>query len=222
MATEPAIAQAPHVPVPHVPVMLGQVLSALKPADRAVLVDGTFGAGGYTRAILDAAHTTVFAIDRDPTAIAAGQDMVRAYGGRLTLLEGCFGDMEELMAGAGVSSVDGVVLDIGVSSMQIDEASRGFSFLRDGPLDMRMARSGPTAADAVNGLPQETLADIIYIFGEEPKARAIARAIVAARRMRRSPRRWASSAPSSGPPAGRARPTASTPRPAPSRRCASM
>jgi 16S rRNA (cytosine1402-N4)-methyltransferase len=163
---------------PHVPVMLAEVLDALQPHDGCTYVDATFGAGGYTRAILDAAHTRVIAIDRDPSAIREGRALSDAYGGRLTLLEGRFGDMEALV---GDARVDGVVLDIGVSSMQIDEAERGFSFLRDGPLDMRMAQSGASAADAVNTLPQETLSNIIYVFGEEPRARAIARAIVAAR-----------------------------------------
>jgi 16S rRNA (cytosine1402-N4)-methyltransferase len=171
-AAEPADAAA------HVPVMLAEVLDALGPRDGAAYVDGTFGAGGYTRAILDAADTRVIAIDRDPSAIRAGETMAEAYGGRLTLREGRFSEMELLV---GETPIDGVVLDIGVSSMQIDEAARGFSFLRDGPLDMRMAQHGPSAADAVNTLPQETLSNIIYIFGEEPKARAIARAIVAAR-----------------------------------------
>jgi 16S rRNA (cytosine1402-N4)-methyltransferase len=166
---------------PHVPVMLAEVLHTLAPRDGAVYVDGTFGAGGYSRAILSAADTRVVAIDRDPTAIRAGQAMVAESGGRLTLVEGRFSDMEALVAQAGVAVIDGVVLDIGVSSMQIDDAARGFSFLRDGPLDMRMGDTGPTAADAVNGLPQETLSDIIHGFGEEPRARAIARAIVAAR-----------------------------------------
>ena len=162
----------------HVPVMLAEVLDALQPHDGGTYVDATFGAGGYTRASLEAAETRVYAIDRDPSAIRSGQALAGHYGGRLTLLEGRFGDMEALV---GDVAVDGVVLDIGVSSMQIDEAERGFSFLRDGPLDMRMAQEGPSAADTVNTLPQETLADIIYIFGEEPRARAIARAIVAAR-----------------------------------------
>jgi len=171
-------AAQPSAAPPHVPVMLAEVLDALQPRDGRTYVDGTFGAGGYTRAILDAAETRVIAIDRDPSAIRGGASLVEAYGGRLTLREGRFADMESLVGG---THVDGVVLDIGVSSMQIDEAERGFSFLRDGPLDMRMAQSGPSAADAVNTLPQEALSNIIYIYGEEPKARAIARAIVAAR-----------------------------------------
>ena len=164
---------------PHVPVMLPEVLSALAPRDGAVYVDGTFGAGGYTRGILAAADCRVIAIDRDPSAIRDGQAMVDALAPRLSLREGRFADMEALV---GDQRIDGVVLDIGVSSMQIDEAARGFSFLRDGPLDMRMAQSGSSAADAVNTLPQEALSNIIYVFGEEPKARAIARAIVEARK----------------------------------------
>lgn len=167
---------------PHVPVMLAEVLDALRPRDGGVYVDGTFGAGGYTTAILAAADTRVLAIDRDPSAIRAGQGLVASSGGRLALLEGRFADMEALVEGAGVAALDGVVLDIGVSSMQLDQAERGFSFLRDGPLDMRMAQSGPTAADLVNALPQETLANIIYVYGEETKSRAIARAIVEARK----------------------------------------
>lgn len=162
----------------HVPVMLAEVLDALRPRDGAAYVDGTFGAGGYTRAILEAAQTRVIAIDRDPSAIRSGQALAETYGQRLRLIEGRFSGMDALV---GQTPIEGVVLDIGVSSMQIDEAQRGFSFLRDGPLDMRMAQQGPSAADAVNTLPQETLSNIIYVFGEEPKARAIARAIVAAR-----------------------------------------
>ncbi|MFN4143751.1 16S rRNA (cytosine(1402)-N(4))-methyltransferase RsmH [Aestuariivirga sp.] len=168
-------------PEPHVPVMLAEVLGALRPRDGGTYVDGTFGAGGYTRAVLEAARTRVIAIDRDPSAIHAGAALAAQYGDRLSLLEGRFSDMEALVASAGAGTIDGIVLDIGVSSMQLDEAERGFSFLRDGPLDMRMAQAGPSAADAVNTLPQETLSNIIYVFGEEPRARAIARAIVAAR-----------------------------------------
>ena len=175
-AAEPTTAQV------HVPVMLAEVLDALSPRDGGTYVDGTFGAGGYTSAILAAPGTRVYAIDRDPSAIRAGQSLVASHQGRLVLLEGRFADMEALLARAGVTALDGVVLDIGVSSMQIDQADRGFSFLRDGPLDLRMAQSGPTAADMVNALPQDALADIIYVFGEEPKSRAIARAIVAARK----------------------------------------
>lgn len=165
---------------PHVPVMLAEVLSALTPRDGGVYVDGTFGAGGYTRAILGAAGCKVIAIDRDPSAIREGQAMVAEFSPRLSLREGRFADMEALV---GHERVDGIVLDIGVSSMQLDEAGRGFSFLRDGPLDMRMAQAGASAADVVNTLPQEALSNIIYVFGEEPKSRAIARAIVEARKV---------------------------------------
>jgi 16S rRNA (cytosine1402-N4)-methyltransferase len=163
---------------PHVPVMLDEVLKALALRDGGIYVDGTFGAGGYTRAVLTAAACRVYAIDRDPDAIGAGQELVAQSGGRLTLIEGRFGDMEALLAAAGVTSADGVVLDVGVSSMQLDEAARGFSFLRDGPLDMRMAKAGASAADAVNRLSQDTLGRIIHIYGDELRARAIARAIV--------------------------------------------
>ncbi|MFO1123332.1 MAG: 16S rRNA (cytosine(1402)-N(4))-methyltransferase RsmH [Hyphomicrobiales bacterium] len=166
---------------PHVPVMLDQVLAQLSPADGRIYVDGTFGAGGYSRAILAAARCRVIAIDRDPAAIAAGRTLAEAQDGRLMLVEGRFGDMMDLLAARGIASVDGVVIDIGVSSMQIDDAARGFSFMRDGPLDMRMSQSGTSAADVVNSLPQDVLSNIIYTFGEEPRARAIARAIVASR-----------------------------------------
>jgi 16S rRNA (cytosine1402-N4)-methyltransferase len=166
---------------PHVPVMLAEVLHALQPRDGAVYVDATFGAGGYSRAILSAADTQVVAIDRDPSAIRGGQALVESFPGRLTLIEGRFSDMEALVIATGHPAIDGVVLDVGVSSMQIDDAARGFSFLRDGPLDMRMSSQGPTAADDVNTLPQDDLANIIFELGEEPRARAIARAIVAAR-----------------------------------------
>ncbi len=174
----------PDIPQPlqrHVPVMLDEVMAALAPRDACIYVDGTFGAGGYTRAILEAADCRVVGIDRDPAAIAAGQAMVEKFGGRLTLVEGRFGDLAEHLAGLGVDKVQGVVLDIGVSSMQLDEAERGFSFLRDGPLDMRMSRSGPSASDVVNTATVETLAKVIFLFGEEPRSRAIAKAIAAQR-----------------------------------------
>ena len=158
----------------HIPVLLREVLQALAPADREVIVDGTFGAGGYSKAILDAAKCRVIAIDRDPAAIAAGQAWADAYAGRLDIRHGTFGNLEDLAG----EMVDGVVLDIGVSSMQLDEAERGFSFLRDGPLDMRMSGEGLSAADVVNTLPQEALADLIFVLGEEPRSRAIARAII--------------------------------------------
>lgn len=167
--------------VPHVPVMLADVLDVLKPRDGGIYVDGTFGAGGYTRAILGAADCAVLAIDRDPSAILRGRALATEFAGRLTLIEGCFGDMERLVRALGHNSVDGVVLDIGVSSMQIDQAERGFSFQKDGPLDMRMGGEGPSAADVVNGYDESDLARIIAVYGEEKRARAVARAIVKAR-----------------------------------------
>ncbi len=165
----------------HVPVMLPEVLAALAPERGGIFIDGTFGAGGYTRAILAKGATQVVAIDRDPSAIAAGQAMADEFGGRLKLVQGTFSSLRDIAAELGLTNVQGVVLDIGVSSMQIDQAERGFSFLRDGPLDMRMAQAGPSAKDYVNTLDAAELADIIFILGEEPRARAIARAIVKAR-----------------------------------------
>ncbi|MDD9900205.1 MAG: 16S rRNA (cytosine(1402)-N(4))-methyltransferase RsmH [Alphaproteobacteria bacterium] len=170
-----------HNAAPHVPVMLQEVLTALSPCDGGIYVDGTFGAGGYTRAILDSAACTVCAIDRDPDAIRRAQDMATGLNGRLLPLHGCFGDMQTLVNGAGHAQVDGIVLDIGVSSMQLDEAGRGFSFRHDGPLDMRMSQNGQSAGDFVNTADEKTLADVIYTYGEEHAARRIARRIIEAR-----------------------------------------
>ena len=165
----------------HEPVMLAEVLHRLAPAPGETILDGTFGGGGYSSAILDAAPCTVWAIDRDPQAIARGAALALRHKGRLHLLPGRFGDMVTLLADHGVGALDGVVLDLGVSSFQIDEPSRGFSFRQDGPLDMRMSAEGPSAADLVNRLGEAELADTIYQFGEERLSRRIARAIVAAR-----------------------------------------
>ncbi len=171
-------------PAPHVPVLLEEVLTALGAQGGGVFLDGTFGAGGYARAILDAhPDNRVIGIDRDPSAIAAGQAMVAAYDGRLQLVEGRFGDCARIAADAGFAgALDGVVLDIGVSSMQLDQAERGFSFRLDGPLDMRMEAQGESAADIVNEADESLLADIFYHYGEERRARAIARAIIERRR----------------------------------------
>jgi 16S rRNA (cytosine1402-N4)-methyltransferase len=158
--------------------MLSEVLAALAPKDGESHVDGTFGGGGYSRAILEAADCRVLGIDRDPDAIARGRVLAAAFGGRLTLALGNFSDMERL---AGRESRDGVVLDLGVSSFQFDEAARGFSFREDGPLDMRMSREGATAADFVNSAEPGALSRVIAAYGEEKNARAIARAIVKAR-----------------------------------------
>lgn len=165
----------------HIPVMLAEVLATLDPKPGEVYLDGTFGGGGYTRAILERADCTIWAIDRDPQAIARGAVLASAFPGRLHLVEGRFGDLLALPGSRGVDGLDGVVLDLGVSSFQIDDAARGFSFRMDGPLDMRMGGAGPSAADLVARLPADELADILFKFGEERQSRRIARAIVAAR-----------------------------------------
>ena len=166
---------------PHTPVMLKEVVAALAPKKGGVYVDATFGAGGYTRAILDRANCRVIAIDRDPTAIAGGRELAETYEGRLTLVEGRFSGLDRIAIETGSPDVDGVTLDVGVSSMQLDRAERGFSFMQDGPLDMRMGREGPSAADVVNTLPEGDLARLIFVLGEEKKSRAVARAIGKAR-----------------------------------------
>ena len=169
----------------HTPVMLREVLAALSPRDGAIYLDGTFGAGGYAEAILDAADCRVWGIDRDPAAVTRGQAMARRYGERLTVIQGRFGVMDRLLGEREVTAVDGIALDIGVSSMQIEDAERGFSFRADGPLDMRMTPegedAGPSAAEVVNDLPEAELAEVISRYGEERRARQVARAIVTAR-----------------------------------------
>lgn len=169
----------------HIPVLLAEVLTALAPKAGGRYLDGTFGVGGYTRAILESADCTVLAVDRDPDAIARAQTLAQDFDGngtsRLVPLHGHFGEMDILATDAGYESVDGVALDLGVSSPQLDEAERGFSFRFDGPLDMRMDRSGPTAADVVNEASEKDLADIIFHLGEERFARRVAKAIVTAR-----------------------------------------
>ena len=165
----------------HIPVMAAEMLRALAPREGGVYLDGTFGGGGYAEAILNAAPCTVLAIDRDPQAIARGAGLAARFPGRLHLIQGRFGEMLALLAEVGVTALDGVVLDLGVSSFQIDDPARGFSFRGEGPLDMRMGDHGTTAADLVNTLPERELADILFEFGEERASRRIARAIVAAR-----------------------------------------
>lgn len=161
----------------HLPVLAQEVLAALNTQAGGVYVDGTFGAGGYTRLILEAAECQVVAIDRDPSVMPSAHAMQKEFPGRLHFIAARFGDMAELLPLAGFTTVDGVTLDIGVSSMQIDQAERGFSFQEDGPLDMRMGGDGPTAADAVNGLEQDELANVLFRYGEERKSRRIAKAI---------------------------------------------
>jgi 16S rRNA (cytosine1402-N4)-methyltransferase len=166
----------------HVPVLGRQAVELLKPRDGGIYVDATFGAGGYSRAILDVTGTRVIGIDRDRSAILGGFDLVDRSGGRLILVEDRFSNLAEICAAQGFAAVDGVVMDVGVSSMQLDEAERGFSFRLGGPLDMRMGHDGPTAADVIAKASEADLANIIYIFGEERHSRAVARAIVAARK----------------------------------------
>ena len=166
----------------HIPVLGRQAIETLSPRDGGIYVDATFGAGGYSRAILGTPGSRVIGIDRDRTAVAAGFDLVERSGGRLTLVEDRFSNLAEICAAQGIAAVDGVVMDVGVSSMQLDEADRGFSFRLGGPLDMRMGQEGPTAADVIAKASEADLANIIYIFGEERHSRAVARAIVAARK----------------------------------------
>ncbi|MCS6855341.1 MAG: 16S rRNA (cytosine(1402)-N(4))-methyltransferase RsmH [Elioraea sp.] len=165
----------------HVPVMLREALAFLAPKHGGIYLDATFGGGGYTRAILEAAGCTVFAIDRDPGAIARGAALIARFPGRLTLIEGRFGDLVDLLAAQGVAALDGAVFDFGLSSFQLDDPARGFSFRTEGPLDMRMGRAGRTAADLVNTLDEAELAALIRDYGEERHARRVARAIVRAR-----------------------------------------
>ncbi|WP_315743781.1 MULTISPECIES: 16S rRNA (cytosine(1402)-N(4))-methyltransferase RsmH [unclassified Bradyrhizobium] len=166
----------------HISVLGPEAVEMLSPREGGIYVDATFGAGGYSRLLLSVAGTEVIGIDRDHTAIAGGAALVGEAAGRLTLVEGRFSQLAEICAAQGRDAVDGIVMDVGVSSMQLDEAGRGFSFRSDGPLDMRMGSDGPTAADVVARGSERDLADVIYIFGEERHSRAVARAIVAARK----------------------------------------
>ncbi|MFL6856588.1 MAG: 16S rRNA (cytosine(1402)-N(4))-methyltransferase RsmH [Allosphingosinicella sp.] len=175
-------------PAPHVPVLLHEVIAALAPGAGETHVDGTFGAGGYTRALLNKGAAHVYAFDRDPDAIQEGEALAVSSGGRLTLVPERFSRMRQALAARGVEEVDGVTLDIGVSSMQLDRAERGFSFQADGPLDMRMGQDGESAAEFVNQAGEEQIADVLWRYGEEAKSRRIARAIVAARPIERTGR----------------------------------
>ena len=173
---------------PHVPVLVKEVIAALAIQGGDTLVDGTFGAGGYTRAMLGAGAGRVIGFDRDPDAIAAGGSLVpdAVNSGRLTLIEERFSQMDRVLEERGIGQVDAIALDIGVSSMQLDRAERGFSFQGDGPLDMRMSKSGLTAAEYLNSAEEADIARVLRDYGEEPRARAIARAIVAARPVERT------------------------------------
>lgn len=177
-------AAADGTPPVHVPVLCAAVLAALEPRDDAVYIDGTFGGGGYSAAWLAAARCRVFAIDRDPAAVERGRALACRWAGRLVLVEGRFGDMERLLAPLMRDPIAGIALDLGVSSAQLDEPERGFSFRSDGPLDMRMSATGESAADLLARLPEGELAALIRGFGEERFARRVARGIVAARTRR--------------------------------------
>jgi 16S rRNA (cytosine1402-N4)-methyltransferase len=166
----------------HISVLGREAVEMLGPRDGGIYVDATFGAGGYSRMILDTAGTRIIGIDRDRSAITGGFDLVERADGRLTLVEDRFSHLAEVCAAQGIDAVDGVVMDVGVSSMQLDQAERGFSFRLGGPLDMRMGPDGPTAADVIAKASETDLASIIYIFGEERHSRGVARAIVAARK----------------------------------------
>ena len=166
---------------PHIPVLLKPLLRAVEPVS-GVWLDGTFGAGGYARGLLEAGADRVIGVDRDPLVFQMATGWAGEYGDRLRLVEGTFSDLDELAG----EPLDGVVLDLGVSSMQLDLAERGFSFLRDGPLDMRMQQDGPSAADLLNTADEAVIADVLYHYGEERASRRIARAIVAARPLTRT------------------------------------
>ncbi len=170
-----AAADRPRPDAPHIPVLLRALIEAVSPV-RGVWLDGTFGAGGYTRALLEAGADKVIAVDRDPLAFEMAADWAGQYGDRLVTRQGVFSRMDEY-----ATDLDGVVLDLGVSSMQLDRAERGFSFMKEGPLDMRMSQEGPSAADLVNTASEAELADILFHYGEERASRRIARAIVRAR-----------------------------------------
>lgn len=162
----------------HFPVMLPQVLEYLSPKDGETYVDATFGNGGYTEAVLKSANCKVIAIDRDPNVVPRVNELKSIYGDRFEFRQGCFGDINTLIT----ENIDGIMFDIGVSSMQLDQAERGFSFSKEAPLDMRMSQSGISAADIVNNMPEQELANVIYKYGEERKSRQIASKIVAYRK----------------------------------------
>ncbi len=166
----------------HVPVMRAELVEALNPRDGGIYLDGTFGAGGHTKAILDAADCKVLALDRDPQAVRRGRDLLRDFPRRLILVEGPFSDLETIARRSGFEKLDGVALDLGLSSLQLADARRGFSFAADGPLDMRIGGQSKTAADWINTLSEKTLARVLAVYGEERAAKKIARAIAAARR----------------------------------------
>tara|TARA_A100001015_G_C14845802_1_gene654390 strand:+ start:22 stop:996 length:975 start_codon:yes stop_codon:yes gene_type:complete len=172
------------LPNQHEPVLRDEVITGLNLKRGGVYVDGTFGRGGYSKAILETPSTLVFGIDRDPVAIAFGVELSKKYPGRLIMLEGCFGDMANLIMKKFIKHIDGVTLDLGISTPQIDDPARGFSFRFNGPLDMRMSNRGLTAAEFINNATEEEIANIIYQFGEEKNSRKIAKGITKAREIK--------------------------------------
>ena len=172
------------MPINHEPVLRKEVITGLNLKKGGVYVDGTFGRGGYTKAILEKPLTKVFGIDQDPIAIDFGIELSKKYQGRLIMLKGCFGDMASLITKQSIGNIDGVTLDLGISTPQIDDPVRGFSFRFDGPLDMRMSNHGLTAAEFINNATEEEIANVIYQFGEEKYSRKIARGIMKARELK--------------------------------------
>lgn len=171
---------------PHIPVLLTEVVESLNLQPHQIYIDATFGVGGYTRGILTAEPSCrVYGFDRDPEAMERAQAFSAEFGDRFRFVHACFGDMEAKMHDLGVTRVQGIAFDLGVSSPQLDQAERGFSFQKDGPLDMRMSKSGQTAADVINTYSEKELADIIYIYGEEKRSRAIARKLVERRNIQK-------------------------------------
>ena len=208
-------ASAPDPDAPHVPVLLRPLLKAVAPVG-GLWLDGTFGAGGYAKGLLEAGAERVIGVDQDPLALEMASDWAGGYGERLRLHQGNFAELDEIAGGP----LDGIVLDLGVSSMQIDQAERGFSFMKDGPLDMRMSQTGYSASDLVNSMDEGDLADVIFLYGEERASRRIARAILRQREVEPIPPHFGS--PGLSRVACRApSPTSPTPRPAPFRRYAS-
>lgn len=171
-----------HYDAPHIPVMLNEVLETLAPQEGEIYVDATFGAGGYSQAMLNAADCRVIAIDRDPEAVEIGRQLEQRFSYRFHILLGCFSEVAALLHSLNIKQVNGIVFDLGVSSLQLDQPERGFSFRYDGPLDMRMGKAGPSAADYINTLSEAELADIFFEYGEERLSKKIAHRIVATRR----------------------------------------
>ena len=174
-----------NIELQHKPVMCEEVLSILKPSDGCVYLDGTLGAGGHSRKILESADCSVIGIDKDPTAIELCRDLEKQYGNKFLSINGSFGNLSQHLNSIGINKIDGILLDLGTSSMQLGTPERGFSFQFDAPLDMRMTQTGERAYDIINSLSEDSLADIIFYFGEERRSRKIAKAIVNKRKIKK-------------------------------------